>query len=435
MTILCGLGAAGAAFAIPPEVTNVTLAQPQGTRLAVVSYQTDGSGITTFQVRTGGVDVVHSEAVRTVAGAINQHVGAGSHSFTWDAGRDIPERIMSNLTVEVKLWAADTPPPYAAVNLVADAATGLFPVRFWGKESEVPFGAADSRWKKEWMLLRQIPSSEGATVVLGSPDGEWGHQAAEAERTVRITRPFYMGVHEVTQVQWERVGTRSKPSHWNNTTDWEARPVEQVSYYDIRSGASDNTDNPAVDWPVTGHAVAADSFMGKLCAKTGGILAFDLPTEAQWEYACRAGTTGPWNNGAGASNNETDANLALLGRYQYNGGMNGSALWPQDCLASNVTAKAGSYLPNAWGLYDMHGNVFEWCLDYYITGDATLSGDDPAGPVLAVGSVRVLRGGCWNYGASFCRSARRLGYAPATRDYNLGFRVAAPAAVDMSAGQ
>jgi formylglycine-generating enzyme required for sulfatase activity len=243
---------------------------------------------------------------------------------------------------------------------------------------------------------------------------------------VRITRPFYIGVYGVTQAQWERVGTRSKPSYWNNTTDWEARPVEQVSYDDIR-GATNS--NPAVNWPQTGHTVLATSFMGVLRAKTGDILEFDLPTEAQWEYACRAGTTGPWNNGAGAANNETDANLALLGRYKFNDGMNGSANWLQNCLASNATALAGSYLPNAWGLYDMHGNVVECCLDWYVASDASLQGADPAGPSLAAGSPRVLRGGCWRYGASYCRSARRYSVSPSNRSNTVGFRVAAVAEV------
>jgi formylglycine-generating enzyme required for sulfatase activity len=243
------------------------------------------------------------------------------------------------------------------------------------------------------------------------------------------------------------VGTRTKPSYWNNTTDWAERPVERVSYYDIRSYASANSNNPAINWPDTGQAVGAGSFMHVLRAKTGGILQFDLPTDAQWEYACRAGTDGPWNNGVGGVNNENDPNMALLGRFQYNGGKIlvdtvwydpdsaaafGSAL---AVTASNATAKVGSYLPNRWGLYDMHGNVWEWCLDYYIATDAALSGADPVGPSPAVGSVRVLRGGCWNNGASNMRSARRYSYGPSSRIYAIGLRVAAAAAVDMSAGQ
>jgi formylglycine-generating enzyme required for sulfatase activity len=324
--------------------------------------------------------------------------------------------------VVITLWATNNPPTYCAVSLV-DTATA----RFYGSEDEVPFGAADSRWKKDWLLLRKIPSTQGESVTLGSPDNEWARQDNEPPRSVSITRPFYLGVFEVTQRQWEMVGTRSKPSYWNNTTDWEERPVETVSYNEIRGATSGNPE-VNVNWPLTGHAVLATSFMGRLRTKTGGILEFDLPTDAQWEYACRVGTTGPWNNGIGASNSETDPNLALLGRCQYNGGVSNSGTsWPQNCLASNATAKVGSYLPNAWGLYDMHGNVWEWCLDWHVSSGTSLSGDNPAGPM--AGSVRLQRGGSWDYGASNHRSARRGGNTPSTQINNLGLRVAAPAEV------
>jgi formylglycine-generating enzyme required for sulfatase activity len=427
-----GIGSAGAEV---PLVQNVTLAQPANTRLAVVAYEALDAGIATFQFKTGGVDVAHSETVRTVTGDISRYVGPGAHQFVWDAGRDFPEQVVSNLTVAVTLWATNAPPPYCAVGLAGEG----FPVRWYGSEAEVPFGVTDSRWKKDWLLLRQVPSTGGETVTLGSPTGEAGRDgASEAQRFVRITQPFYMGVYPVTQRQWEGIAgaSRSRPSRWNNATDWEERPVEQVSYYDVRENASNNQPNPDYTWPGQGHAVNPSSFMGRLRAKTDGILQFDLPTEAQWEYACRAGTTGAWNNGTTITNSNADANLDLLGRYVYNGGKlyDGSA-WvdpPQACFASNATAKVGSYLPNAWGLHDMHGNVWEWCLDYYISGDASLLGDDPSGPELAAGSARVQRGGRWNDGASYCRSARRSSYAPSTRSNSLGFRVAAVAAAWVS---
>jgi formylglycine-generating enzyme required for sulfatase activity len=439
--VLCGLGAA----ATPPEVTNVALAQPSNTRRAEVSYVTDGPGIATFSFRTNGVPL--AGVAWTVTGEISQYIpSAGAHAFTWDAGRDIPERVLSNLTVEVTLWAPNNPPPYAAVNLVADTATGLFPVRFWGSEGEVPLGVANDRWKKDWLLLRQIPSTGGGTVTLGSPTDEMGRDAAsETQRTVRITSPFYMGVYEVTQRQWQNVGTRGVPSYWSSAT-WRAeRPVEQVSYYDIRSSAAGNVAVAGTDWPTNGHAVGPGSFMRTLRAKTGEMLEFDLPTTAQWEYACRAGTTGPWNNGTGITNETSDANLGLLGRYSRNGGriLNGTTWYDADSTnalgsvaavtTSNATAAAGSYLPNAWGLYDMHGNVYEWCLDWWVASDASLSGDDPQGPLSGTGRVR--RGGSWTYTASICRSARRDSSSPASRNPNIGFRVAAPAAVGVSAGQ
>jgi formylglycine-generating enzyme required for sulfatase activity len=415
-------------------VSNVTLAQ--NARSAVVTYETTGGpGIATFLLKTGGVDVCHSEIVRTVSGDISRYVGAGTHSFTWDAGRDFPEQLVSNLTVTVTLWATNDPPTYCAVSLI-EPGTALF----YGSADEVPFGASHGFWKKDWLLLRKIPATGPGGVTLGSPNTEWSHLADETQRTINITRPFYMGVFSVTQRQWDLVGVRAKTSHWNNTTDWEERPVEKVSYYDIRANpAGLSSNDPAVDWPTNGHAVATNSFMGLLRAKTGGILEFDLPTEAQWEYACRAGTDGPWNNGVGSANNDDDPNMNLLGRYRNNGGkMLVGGIWYDPDLAaalgsvlavtaSNATAKVGSYLPNAWGLYDMHGNVWEWCLNYSIANaaDATLSGDDPAGPV--TGSNRAIRGGGREVGASYTRSARRYSYGPTARYNYLGFRVAAAA--------
>ena len=138
--------------------------------------------------------------------------------------------------------------------------------------------------------------------------------------------------------------------------------------------------------------------MGKIQARTG--LNFDLPTEAQWEYACRAGMTSNYNNGG---SNESD--LAQLGRYWDNGGSG----YSQSCTIANGTAKVGAYQLNAWGLYDMHGNVWEWCLDWFgeLSGDVT----DPVGS--SSGSCRVARGGGWGNYATYCTSSYRSDGNPA----------------------
>ena len=413
-------------FANPPNVSNVTLIQPQGTQRAVVSYETDGTGISTFQFMTNGVDIVHSEVVRTVTGDINQLLPAGTYSFTWDAKRDFPEQLLSNLTVKVTLWATNNPPQYCAVNLVEQ--NGQYPVRWYGKETEVPFGVNHSWWKRDWLLLRQIPSTEGEFVTLGSPVGEPGRNDRETLRSIRITKPFYMGVFSVTQRQWQII-YGDRPSYFNNSDVYEERPVEQVSYNDVRGTVAQGC-----NWPINGHAVFSTSFMGRLRAKTGGILEFDLPTEAQWEYACRAGTSGAWNNGTTCTNATADANLDLLGRYRSNGGYirNGSTLTapPQNCTDEFGTAKVGLYPPNAWGLYDMHGNVWNITLDWLETNGAapSLAGDDPAGPALTSGS-RTCRGGSWDATANDSRSARRGSITVTARNTNLGIRVAARAEI------
>ena len=134
-----------------------------------------------------------------------------------------------------------------------------------------------------------------------------------------------------------------------------------------------------------------------------------MPTEAEWEYACRAGTTTAFCYG-----NDLDSSMANFdGDYPYGNGRKG-----QD---RKTTVKVGSFRPNAWRLYDMHGNVWEWCQDWYgeYRGGAVT---DPQSP--GAGSVRVSRGGGWDYGARLCRSANRSGDSPGGRIYDLGFRLA-----------
>jgi formylglycine-generating enzyme required for sulfatase activity len=160
--------------------------------------------------------------------------------------------------------------------------------------------------------------------------------------------------------------------------------------------------------------------MGRLRARTG--LAFDLPTESQWEYAGRAGTATALNSGFNLTNTSIDARMAQVGRYWHNGGSG----YTRNGTASVGTAKAGSYLPNAWGLYDIHGNVWEWSLDWNETYPGTVT--DPLGPTS--GLDRVYRGGGWDGDADVCRSARRNFITPGTANDSsgggIGFRAVLP---------
>jgi formylglycine-generating enzyme required for sulfatase activity len=248
------------------------------------------------------------------------------------------------------------------------------------------------------------------SFIMGSPGSEFGADDDESRHTVTLTKDFYIGVFEVTQRQWELV-MGNKPSYFNNAAYYASRPVDQVSYYDIRENPTNNAISP--NWPASAQ-VHADSFMGKLRSKTG-LVSFDLPTESQWEYACRAGTTTALNSGKNLANTASDANMAAVGRYWYNGGSG----YTQDGDTSVGTAKVGSYPPNQWGLYDMHGNVCELCLDWYGTYPSTVS--DPPGATSGVN--RVNRGGGWNGDARECRSAQRNFFWPGQR-IGLGFRAA-----------
>ena len=230
------------------------------------------------------------------------------------------------------------------------------------------------------MVLIEIPAG---TFTMGSPEDEKGHWKAEDQVSVKLTKPFLLGKYEVTQGQWKSV-VGSEP--WQDNFKVKADKDWAATY---------------VNWD------DATDFCKKLTEierKSGKLKAdeeYRLPTEAQWEYACRAGTETAFSFGDDESK---------LGEYAW---FDGNARDEQ------YAHKFGTKKPNPWGLHDMHGNVLEWCSDW---GDDKLSGGtDPVGP--NAGSSRVIRGGGWGYSASDCRSANRSNCRPAYRFGNFGFRI------------
>ena len=348
---------------------------------------------------------------------------------------------------------AYTPPPvkpvsgeYMSVALAGSAAgeITMIPTR-----AEIPGGERDRRWKTTHLLLRRIEPTAGP-VTLGNPKAK--SDAFDAPHEVEITKPYYIGVYELTQEQYFHITDKWREGCWGGPGDREMRPVNGVSYNEARGGVSDG-----IDWPATGREVAADSIIGRLRELTGRRAEFDLPTDAQWEYAGRAGTTNAWNSGEeGRDYKDPETkfarNTALdrLGRYHGNGGESpkkDDPLMKSGIRTPYGTAEVGSYEPNAWGLYDFHGNVYEHCLDWLRGfGDARsdYSGRDPVGPknngVNRDGKRnaprRTMRGGTWwNFlygspGAAVIWS-RRLGgdCDPGTGHGATGLRIAVAAAV------
>ena len=231
--------------------------------------------------------------------------------------------------------------------------------------------------------------------MMGSPVDELGHnwqnQADETLHKVMITQPFYMGVFELTQKQYQLVmGANPSSSKGDN------RPVERVSYNDLRGS------DLGAKWP-EGKQVDATSFFGKLRTRTG--ITLDLPTEAQWEYTCRAGTSTALNSGKNLTATEDCDNMAEVGRYDDNK-TDGKGGYSQHTVV-------GKYKPNAWGFYDMHGNVAEWCRDWWLkTIDSNAV--DPTGP--STGTYRIMRGGGYmGYDGNSWSSSSYCGYAASCR--------------------
>lgn len=328
-----------------------------------------------------------SMGVRAISGeGANAPVKPGKHRMTWDVTADYPG--FNSTAFTVKMTALTGGAPYMVVDLSGGVDALSYPVSYL---SSVPAGGWTDEYKTTKLVLRLIPPG---TFMMGSPSDELGHNwassyNAEDYHKVTITKPFYIGVFELTQKQWQLV-MGDTPSGYKG----DARPVEQVSYNTIRGSVN------GAAWP-THNQVDANSFMGRLRSKVNML--FDLPTEAQWEYACRAGTATALNSGKNLKGTDKNcANMAEVGRYAGNTG-DGKGGYSQH-------TKVGSYLENAWGLYDMHGNVAEWCLDWWAKNLGTSAKVDPKGATS--GSYRLMRGGCWydnnNAGyAAACRSAYR----------------------------
>ena len=287
----------------------------------------------------------------------------------------------------------------------------------------VPEGGWSDEYKTSKLVLRHIPAG---SFVMGGRNTDCPGAKNTNLHMVTITRDFYLGVFSITQRQWELV-MGNRPSYFTNETCYATRPVEGVSYQDIRGS------NKGLEWPQSTD-VDDGSFMGLLRRRVG-MNGFDLPTEAQWEYACRASTTTALNDGRNLSDMTNAVELATAARYAYNSGWatgkyqglaDGYKWTDFSCGTEKGTDKVGNYAPNAFGLYDMHGNIYDLCLDVYGIPQGSV---DPCGwesgyvaPTLAR-EARVCRGGSWRHPAYSCCSAGRDYAWTHSRMYSLGFRL------------
>jgi formylglycine-generating enzyme required for sulfatase activity len=294
---------------------------------------------------------------------------ANKSTNTTPGNRQKTQPTASNETLPAKVAVA---PPLAVAPF--DAAQAKAHQQAWSKYLGVPVEYTNSIGMK----LTLIPAGE---FQMGSPDSDSAALDREKpQHLVKITKPFYLAVHEVTQQQYEKV--------------MEARPWQGKTW--VKEGP----DYPA-SYVSHDHAV---EFCRRLSKQEG--VEYRLPTEAEWEYACRAGTTTAYSFGD---------DEAKLGQYAWYG----KNAWD---VGEEYAHRVGQKLPNRWGLYDMHGNAWEWCQDWWGPYGSEKVVSDPLGP--AQGYGRVLRGGSFNARTSYVRSANRNINHPDPRNYGFGFRAA-----------
>ncbi len=315
---------------------------------------------------------------------------------------EVEKESANDAVAQLTLKKIDEKPLYCVIDLSGGPSASSYSVSYVSDVSEVPGGTFNAdEYKTTKLVLRRI---EPGTFIMGE------NQTDESRR-VTLTKPFYIGIFEVTQKQYELV-TGGNPSKFKG----DMRPVEMVSR-NMSRGMLEGS-----KWPES-SAVDPESFLGRLRIRSG--LVFDLPTEAQWEYACRAETTSKYNNGG-----DSEDDLRKLGRFVLNQKGRGYYESDENFARHNPDGKGGSlerhavvgtYESNRWGLYDMHGNVWELCLDRWCetpSGNVT----DPVGSSEGIG--HALRGGSWDNAARSCSSAVRSCKNSDFRNHTVGFRAA-----------
>lgn len=333
-----------------------------------IGYTITGTADETFGLQISATDNVsgNSYECKTLDGV---SLTEGNHIVKWNASADGAKFKSSSVVFTVKVGKLQ----YCVVDLSGGTMATSYPVT---ELIDVPCGGWTDEYKTTKLVLRRI---EAGSFIMGDD------QANEVHR-VTLTCPFYMGVFEVTQKQWSLVmGTVP----WSSTRygKGEDYPAHYISYDMIRGNVK------GALWPISSE-VDLDSFMGKLQLKTG--LVFDLPTAAQWEYACRAGSTTT---------------------YYWGNVIHGDFAW----YSSNSNGKAhpvGTKTPNAWGLYDMSGNMWERCRDW---AGSLVYGMDPQGVYFDVG--REDRGGSFDNPEGSLVSSLRHSQSPEVPDDDFGFRV------------
>ena len=359
---------AGAAFSLlaQPEISNVTQSRNDETHLVTISYDLSETAIVTAQVFLEGEKVLYPD-YGDMVGKVHRVVEAGTECKIWWKA---PAGLSANAQVKLSAWSKDDPPDYMEIDMITAKRW-----RFYETAEDVPFGVTNRLYKTDKLLLRKIYAKNIQWPMGTSSDRLDDSQTYETNKSfyvqhvphmVTMTTNYYISVYELTKRQYGNVIDRKFVRPENITTD-DVRPAPK-SYLTLRGS------NASYYWPVNGHSVPSTTAVGMFQRFTG--LVIDLPTEAQWEYACRAGEAKNLYTGEALTSEAVDRIAWHMDNYAND---------PEG--EAGMTHEVGLLSPNKWGLYDMLGNGAELCLDVMASGNGVnadfykgAAAVDPVGP-------------------------------------------------------
>ena len=385
--------------AVSGGLSNISLSRNSLDQV-VVTYDLSEPAIVTACFSTNGVALSGSHQW-TISGDVHRLVEGGEgRSFVWDPRRECPDLELKSLSVALTEWSPSDMPDYMVVDLLPATDCRL---RYYTSVEFLPGGIlSNASYRMYSMPFRRMRSKDvewtmGTTSELGRESGK-----IETAHQVKLDYDYYIGVFEVTHGQIASLGLPQLGTY-AETRYWRFTPQNNSTWNNVRGS---NPPNPP----------ATSSTIGKFIARTG--VDMDFPTEAQWEFAARGGFgEGTWGDGSKILTTKSkDANLSNLATYQQNG---------------DAMSETGTHKPNAYGLYDMHGNVREYCLDWMQTDITELNGalcvhpDDPSLRANGlVGTNRVMKGGYYSHDPFACRASYRDAINPDAYKKDCGFRFA-----------
>ena len=410
-----------------PSVSNVELATVDGHEMTVTYDLAEGPAVVTLSIETNSGSAwlpMDDTVISRALGDVNRKITAATGRISFIPEGELPEDTASIRAV-VTAWPMDDTPNYMVFSLAEGAVSAADRVRYYASTNAIPGGLLDNvEYRTCSMVFRKI-LAKGVTWTMGSdhdvePSGK-GYDTQETPHDVTMSRNYYLGVFPLTHGQY-----RTLMGSWHGRFSKErAMRIQDELFY------ATNQCMRGTSYP---QDPLSTSVLGVMRTRSGNAIDFDLPSEAEWEYACRAGYGhNTWPTGVDMqmtyANRATEPELDRHGRYK---GNNASVWWSGsgDVLTlaaeqgpENGTPIAGSYAPNAWGLYDMLGGAAEMCNDWYaanitgLNGAVNVSASDPEklADGVTAGTLRVRKGGNWHSNAFVCRPAYREGCGPKYR--------------------